>query len=682
MNKKSQQEPKCLASICRKEGDSQMYDTFMAGKDLYSEIASKAFHKAYEECCEFDKDGNKNPPEFKERRARAKKILLATLYGMGVPTIAEDLEISIEEAQAIKDSVFKAFPAIGQFEERSLKMAKELGYVTTVCGRKRRLPELQLPEYEFSWEKGYEPEGDILDFDELEVEVPYSKQVFYTNKLKNARGWKSRDKVIEQAKKEHIQIFSNSGKIADATRQTVNSRIQGCLHGDVRVQTKECGIVKIKNCVGRTLNLWDGDEWTYGTVVSSGKKQKCILTFSNGQKIICSPNHKFLTINTRGNKHFKELQELKIKDRVVLNPNFVDSDYSYNSKWAHISLKAHNAKQRYIDVVEDKFKLGLFLGRLASDGSYRYNCIEGSSYIRQIIAEHEFDIIPELEFVGKVLGFRTDIKSYVRKGRNEKMAYMDASSVTMANEINMLDIKHSVHDNIFMDTKLLRGFISGFFDGDGGISGDHSVVLTFGTQCDFTELINDLQKALAFFGIASYQRHYKDSHRLYIRVYDVNKFCNLVGFINKNKQTKALNIHSSKDNHVFGQSVLLVKDIEFTEDYVDMYDVCNTKNGYFIADGLVTHNSSADTTKWAMIKIHANERLKELGFRLLIQIHDEVVAECPEENAKECSELLAKIMSESAEEILGMPIKCDTEVTEVWYGKEYEFTYEEEEDDD
>lgn len=315
----SQQEPKALASICRKEGDSQMYDTFMAGKDLYSEIASKAFHKTYEECCEFDKDGNKNPPEFKERRARAKKILLATLYGMGVPTIAEDLEISIEEAQAIKDSVFNAFPAIGQFEERSLKMAKELGYVTTICGRKRRLPDLQLPEYEFSWEKGYEPEGDILDFDELEVEVPYSKQVFYTNKLKNARGWKSRDKVIEQAKKEHIQIFSNNGKIADATRQTVNSRIQG---------------------------------------------------------------------------------------------------------------------------------------------------------------------------------------------------------------------------------------------------------------------------------------------------------------------------------------------------------------------------SSADTTKWAMIKLYANERLRELGFRLLIQVHDEVIAECPEENARECSELLAKTMSEAAEEILGMPIKCDVETTEVWYGKEYEFTYEEEEDDD
>ena len=204
-----------------------MYDTFMAGKDIYSEIASKAFHKTYEECKEFDEKGNKNPPEYKERRARAKKILLASLYGMSEQTVAEDLSISLDEAKDIKGSVFRGFPAIGEFEERSLNMAHEKGYVTTVCGRKRRLPDIQLPEYEFKWEKGYEPVGDILDFEELEIDVPYTKQKFYDTKLKTARGWKSRDKVYDLAKKEHIQIFSNSSKIAEATRQTVNSRIQG-----------------------------------------------------------------------------------------------------------------------------------------------------------------------------------------------------------------------------------------------------------------------------------------------------------------------------------------------------------------------------------------------------------------------------------------------------------------------
>ena len=52
-----------------------MYDTFMAGKDLYSEIASKSFNVSYEDCLEFRKDGTTNK-EGKERRTQAKSILL------------------------------------------------------------------------------------------------------------------------------------------------------------------------------------------------------------------------------------------------------------------------------------------------------------------------------------------------------------------------------------------------------------------------------------------------------------------------------------------------------------------------------------------------------------------------------------------------------------------------------
>lgn len=225
--RRSQQEPKCLAALCRRDGDSQMFQTFMEGKDLYSEIASKAFNKPYDECREFDDQGNKNPAEYKERRTQAKSILLGVLYGRGIASIGEQLGCSEEQAQAIKDSVFRGFPAIEDFEERSLQMAKKVGYVTTVCGRKRRLPDLQLPEYSFAWEKGFEPEGDILDFDELEIEVPHSKQMYYLNRLKNARGYKSRNQTIEQARKEHIIITDNSRRIADATRQCVNARIQG-----------------------------------------------------------------------------------------------------------------------------------------------------------------------------------------------------------------------------------------------------------------------------------------------------------------------------------------------------------------------------------------------------------------------------------------------------------------------
>ena len=248
----SQQEPKSLAAMCRMDGDSQMYDTFIQGKDLYSEIASKAFHMSYEECLEHFPEGTpikevdgkwyySTPEECdkyadgetdtykdgKERRTQAKSILLGALYGRGILSIAEQLGCTEEEAQAIKDSVFRAFPAIRDFETRSLSMARELGYVTTVCGRKRRLPDLQLPKYEIAWEKGFEPDGDILDFENTDVSVPYQLERKYLTQLAEVRSKKQKFAIMDRAHAEHLLITDNSKKIGNATRQCVNARIQG-----------------------------------------------------------------------------------------------------------------------------------------------------------------------------------------------------------------------------------------------------------------------------------------------------------------------------------------------------------------------------------------------------------------------------------------------------------------------
>lgn len=112
-------------------------------------------------------------------------------------------------------------------------MAETLGYVTTVCGRKRRLPDMQLPEYEFRWKDGAPPDDDLLDFSDMnapvynETEVPDDIQDYYLRKL--SKVWKYTDKanIVKEAAEEGIVIVDNGGKIADATRQCVNSRIQG-----------------------------------------------------------------------------------------------------------------------------------------------------------------------------------------------------------------------------------------------------------------------------------------------------------------------------------------------------------------------------------------------------------------------------------------------------------------------
>lgn len=222
----SQQEPKCHAALCKRDGDTQMYDTFMAGKDIYAEIASKSFHKPYEECLEFRVDGSTNK-DGKERRGQAKSIYLGTVYGRGVPSIAEQLKCSVEEAQNIKNSVFSGFPAIAKFERDSLNFAYNYGYVTTVCGRKRRLPDLMLDEYEFEWADESSGCGDALDFDDTSNEVPDSLVDKWLKRLKRVKPWE-RQEVIKKAKEQDgLKIIDNRLKIADAARQCVNSRIQG-----------------------------------------------------------------------------------------------------------------------------------------------------------------------------------------------------------------------------------------------------------------------------------------------------------------------------------------------------------------------------------------------------------------------------------------------------------------------
>ena len=74
-------------------------------------------------------------------------------------------------------------------------------------------------------------------------------------------------------------------------------------------------------------------------------------------------------------------------------------------------------------------------------------------------------------------------------------------------------------------------------------------------------------------------------------------------------------------------------------------------------------------TKIACRIINENERLKELGFRLLVPIHDEFLAECPVENVEECAKLFDECMCKAAQD-LGLPMKTDVSITYKWYGDE------------
>lgn len=224
----SQQEPSCLASFCNEMGYTSLYDARVQGDDIYSHVASACFQVPYEMCLEFDKDGNLNPKEYKQRRSDAKPVLLGILYGRGDDSVAEGMNISLDKAKQLKANLFYQYPEIKEFEDESISMAETLGYVTTVCGRKRRLPAMQLPLYEFKWSEDAPIADDVLDFEseDTTLPVPQSRVNYYLKKLQNCR-YSQKQYIFKEANKEGIWIIDNNNKIADTTRQCVNARIQG-----------------------------------------------------------------------------------------------------------------------------------------------------------------------------------------------------------------------------------------------------------------------------------------------------------------------------------------------------------------------------------------------------------------------------------------------------------------------
>ena len=221
----SQQEPSCLASFCKKMGYENLFNARFKGNDLYSEVASAIFNLPYEDCVEHRADGSINK-EGKARRNDAKPVLLGILYDRGDDSVAEALNISLDQAKRLKSNLYRRFPEILKFEQESVRMAQELGYVDTICGRKCRIPDMMLDEYEFKWVDAPKSD-DVLDFDnDIDYEVPDELCDKYWKKL-HQRYVKKRDIFKYANEKDGIWIIDNTLKIAEATRKCVNSRIQG-----------------------------------------------------------------------------------------------------------------------------------------------------------------------------------------------------------------------------------------------------------------------------------------------------------------------------------------------------------------------------------------------------------------------------------------------------------------------
>ena len=122
----SQIELRILAHVT---GDEHMQQAFLSGEDIHRSTAARIY--------------NLPPDQVSPRiRSSAKAINFGIMYGKGAYSLSKDIGVSVKEADAFLKSYLAAFPKVSGYMDKTIADARACGYVSTLFGRRRALPEL------------------------------------------------------------------------------------------------------------------------------------------------------------------------------------------------------------------------------------------------------------------------------------------------------------------------------------------------------------------------------------------------------------------------------------------------------------------------------------------------------------------------------------------------------------
>ena len=123
----SQIELRVLASVC---GDENMQEAFLSGKDIHTSTAASVFDI---------------PEDFvqPEMRSAAKAVNFGIIYGIGAFSLSKDIGVSVNEAKQYIKNYLDNFPNVSEFMDKTVEDGIKKGYVSTIFGRRRYIPELK-----------------------------------------------------------------------------------------------------------------------------------------------------------------------------------------------------------------------------------------------------------------------------------------------------------------------------------------------------------------------------------------------------------------------------------------------------------------------------------------------------------------------------------------------------------
>lgn len=118
-----------LRVLAHCSGDANLIEAYREEKDIHRITASQVFHIPFEEVTPL-------------QRRNAKAVNFGIVYGISSFGLSEDLSIGRKEAAKYIEDYFKTYPGIKTFLDDTVAHAKEMGYVVTLFGRRRPVPEL------------------------------------------------------------------------------------------------------------------------------------------------------------------------------------------------------------------------------------------------------------------------------------------------------------------------------------------------------------------------------------------------------------------------------------------------------------------------------------------------------------------------------------------------------------
>ena len=118
-----------LRIMAHLSGDKNMIDAFLSGHDIHAATAAKVYKTAINEVT-------------REQRSKAKTANFGIIYGISVFGLAERMGVDRKEAKELIDGYFETYPQVKEYMDKSIRIAREKGYVETIFHRKRFLPDI------------------------------------------------------------------------------------------------------------------------------------------------------------------------------------------------------------------------------------------------------------------------------------------------------------------------------------------------------------------------------------------------------------------------------------------------------------------------------------------------------------------------------------------------------------